>query len=448
LVGLRQVGFLVIHFDGAPGDDLDAILVRQQHHRAGTTPGRNHQLLAEVALLKEELRIKDSRLRRIPASQRPHYAPIERLAILALKASRAWSQAQAARAFLVTDATIGSWLARVDEQGPDALLKLPLPVNRFPDFVAALVRELKTLCPTLGRRRIAQTLAKAGLHVAPTTIRRMLQCDTTTPPSKPTPRAPTAPSDVRVKPDSTQPSSDSTKPSATTSRTVTAKYPHHVWNLDLTFVPTALGLWLPWLPFAMLQRWPFCHCVLGIVDHFSRKCLLAKSFPNAPTTLQVTDTLEVTIVITGQAPRYLVSDRGAQFREQYELWCRSTRIQPRFGAIGKHGSIALTERFILSLKTECISRIVVPLGFERFQTELLNYVFWYNEHRPHQSLDGRTPNEVCAGAKLPRDGPMYELRPGMRASDSSFKRVTNLRLVVSHFQNQPHLPIVSLQNAA
>ncbi|MGC4065033.1 MAG: hypothetical protein QM784_10400 [Polyangiaceae bacterium] len=108
----------------------------------------NQQLHVEVAMLREELRIKDARLLRIPASQRPHYAPTERLAILALKTSRAWSHAQAARAFLVTDATIASWLARVDEHGTDALVKLQHPVNRFPEFVAALARELKTLCPT------------------------------------------------------------------------------------------------------------------------------------------------------------------------------------------------------------------------------------------------------------------------------------------------------------
>ncbi|MGC4065030.1 MAG: hypothetical protein QM784_10385 [Polyangiaceae bacterium] len=104
--------------------------------------------------------------------------------------------------------------------------------------------------------------------------------------------------------------------------------------------------------FAVLQRWLFCHCILAIVEHFSRKCLLAQSFPTAPTTLQVTDTLDVAVAVTGQAPKYLGSDRSAQFREQNELWFLASRIRPRFGAIGKHGAIALTERFILSLKTE------------------------------------------------------------------------------------------------
>jgi hypothetical protein len=42
---------------------------------------------------------------------------------------------QTANAFLVTVATISSWMKRVDEQGPNALVQLREPVNKFPDFV-------------------------------------------------------------------------------------------------------------------------------------------------------------------------------------------------------------------------------------------------------------------------------------------------------------------------
>ena len=46
---------------------------------------------------------------------------------------------EVAKAFLVTAATVASWLRRVDEQGPKALLQLRTPVNRFPDFVRYVV---------------------------------------------------------------------------------------------------------------------------------------------------------------------------------------------------------------------------------------------------------------------------------------------------------------------
>ncbi len=51
----------------------------------------------EIALLQEELRIKDARMERVPAHRRPHYVPLERMAILELRAARGWSARQIVR---------------------------------------------------------------------------------------------------------------------------------------------------------------------------------------------------------------------------------------------------------------------------------------------------------------------------------------------------------------
>jgi hypothetical protein len=75
----------------------------------------NDRLRQELALLHEEMRIKDARMLRIPAQRRPHYPPMERLAILELPAARGWSRSQTARRLLVTPATVCSWMGRLDE---------------------------------------------------------------------------------------------------------------------------------------------------------------------------------------------------------------------------------------------------------------------------------------------------------------------------------------------
>src|SRR5881628_1834981 len=90
-----------------------------------------------------------------------------------LRAARAWSLAKTAEHFLVTIATIASWTGRLNEEGADALVRMREPVNRYPDFVAYLVRRLKVLCPTMGKVRIANVLCRAGLHLGSTTVRRM-----------------------------------------------------------------------------------------------------------------------------------------------------------------------------------------------------------------------------------------------------------------------------------
>ncbi len=111
--------------------------------------GEVDRLRTEIALLKEELEIKDARWGRVPARRRPHYGPVQRMRILELRAARGWSTAQAARHFLVTEDTIASWIRRVDEGGERALVRIEEPVNRFPDFVRYLVRSLKLMCPRL-----------------------------------------------------------------------------------------------------------------------------------------------------------------------------------------------------------------------------------------------------------------------------------------------------------
>lgn len=66
-------------------------------------------------------------------------------------------------------------------------MRLPRPVNKFPELVSYLVERLKVLCPTMGKRKIAQTLARAGLHLGATTVARML-AEKPTPPATQVPK--------------------------------------------------------------------------------------------------------------------------------------------------------------------------------------------------------------------------------------------------------------------
>ena len=86
--------------------------------------GENDRLSHELALLREELRIKNARMARVPPHRRPHYTPLERMAILELRAARGWSARQAAGRFHVSMTTLASWKARIDEDGANALLQV------------------------------------------------------------------------------------------------------------------------------------------------------------------------------------------------------------------------------------------------------------------------------------------------------------------------------------
>jgi len=390
----------------------------------------NDRLRREVSLLNEELRIKDARMERIPPQRRPHYPPMERLAILELRAARGWSLAQTARRLLVTPLTVTSWTKRLDDEGAAGLIQLREPVNRFPEFVRYVVRELKVHCPSLGSRRIARLFARAGLHLGATTVRRMLQ---------PAPkRAPVA---FR----------------RSTPRIVTAKRPNHVWHADLTTVPTSLGYGTSWLPFALPLRWPFCWWIAVAVDHFSRRIMGAAIFKSEPSASDLTSFLGRVCGRRRCWPAHLITDHGTQFTaDTFRLWCRRRGIRQRFGAVGKYGSIAVIERFIRSVKNECTRAILVPFSTAVFEREIHHYVLWFNENRPHERFGARTPDEIYFGRMPAARKPRYEPRSCWPRRSPCAKPHALIRgrpgavveLRVGYRAGRKHLPLVTLKRVA
>ena len=392
----------------------------------------------ENALLQEVDRIKDARMEQLPPHRRPHYPPAQRMAILQVKATRGWNLKQTARRFLVTPETIRSWLDRVDEQGPDALVQLREPVNKFPQYVRYTAQQLKAICPMLGKVKISQILVRAGLHLGPTTVGRMLK-------EKPAPR----------------PALDQAKEKAQTNqekkRVVTSKYPNHLWQIDLTTASIGPGFWTTWIPFSLPQCWPFAWWIGLIMDHYSRRIMGITLFTREPTSRQVRAFLGRTISTAGATPRHLVCDHGPQFFcAAFKSWCRRKGIRPRFGAIGQHGSIAVIERLILTLKQSIAWLTLVPLRRQAFQRELTELGSWYNTHRPHMTLGGRTPEEVYRHLRPENRQPRFEPRAHWPRPSPCAKPVAlvqgkpGVRLVcqITFQAKRRHLPVVTLKPAA
>ena len=101
----------------------------------------------------------------------------------------------------------------------------------------------------------------------------------------------------------------------------------------------------------------------------------------------------------GRVPKYKVSDQGSEFGEEYLEWCDDHDVRARFGAVGRHGSIAVEERFIRTLKEEGLAHEIVSLRHTAFCASLARLEDWYNEVRPHSSLRGATPDEVFHGRR-------------------------------------------------
>jgi transposase InsO family protein len=226
--------------------------------------------------------------------------------------------------------------------------------------------------------------------------------------------------------------------------------------VDLAVVPTG-GLWSSWLPFALPQCWPFAWWVGIVIDHFSRRVMGVTAFKNQPICETACGFLGRTVATAKKAPKYFVCDRGGQFDcAGFRKWCKRKGVKPpRYGAIGKHGSIAVVERAILTIKGLLSCLLLLPYRREAFLRELTRITEWYNDSRPHTWLGGKTPNEVYMGhfpasrrprfeprSRWPRGSPCAKPWALVRGSPS-----VKLTLEVSFHAGRKHLPVVTLKRA-
>ncbi len=154
----------------------------------------------------------------------------------------------------------------------------------------------------MGKLKIAETLCRAGLHLGITTIRRILK------------------EDPRPDPGSAAPCTGVS----------TAKRPNHVWHVDLTAVATSIGLWAPWLPFALPQRGPFCWWVAVVIDHYSRHVMGFAILRNDPTSVSIQSLLESAIVNASASPKYIICDIATRGRlmKLFPHGCREPPVPP------------------------------------------------------------------------------------------------------------------------
>ena len=143
------------------------------------------------------------------------------------------------------------------------------------------------------------------------------------------------------------------------------------------------------------QAWclDFCHerlengrhaRILGVLDCFTRECLLLKAAPSFPA-FQVEKVVEWQCLVHGK-PEAIVSDNGPEFRAMKLPEGVSNRfIQP-----GKPWQNGYIESFFGKLRDELLSCELFVRGSE-LQAALNDFQEHYNNLRPHLGLGGMTP---------------------------------------------------------
>ena len=104
-------------------------------------------------------------------------------------------------------------------------------------------------------------------------------------------------------------------------------------------------------------------------------------------------------------PKHIISDQAHVFTgEVFAGRLGKYNFKPRLGAIGKHGSFAVTERANKILKYEWLKQIAIIKSIDHL-TELCNeFKIWYNRWQPHMTPDGLRPNNVYYNNKPEKPG--------------------------------------------
>lgn len=152
--------------------------------------------------------------------------------------------------------------------------------------------------------------------------------------------------------------------------------PNQVWCTDITYIPMRKG---------------FVYLV-GVMDWYSRK-ILSWRISNTLDTKFCIDALEEALMRCGK-PEIFNSDQGCQFtsNEFTEILIKND-IKISMDGKGRAIDNVFIERFWKSLKYE----EVYLKAYETVKEAVLNigeYIWDYNNDRPHTALDDKTPEEV------------------------------------------------------
>jgi transposase InsO family protein len=326
--------------------------------------GRVAKLEARVLALEDAVAFRDARvevLEKRLGEGRPRrpYPLMERLRILWLIDYYQIPKRRVKDTFGVARSTVHRWLKGFQEGKVGGRRPAAEPVNKTPREIAELIWDMFRQNPMWGRHRLAMTVWALGVFISATTVRDIL---------------------LRPKPEASSPAPAQAERPAK-PREIVARYPNHVWSVDRTRV-MRWGVWPTW--------------VLVAIDHFSRAAVAVAPL-EGPNAGWAVDLLEEAFLCHGP-PKHLISDQegvftGDAFAELLSDW----DVKHRLGAVGKHGSIAVTERLIWTLKHEWLARVVLIRGLDHLGQVLADFQKYYNECRPHQRLGGALPATVYRG---------------------------------------------------
>jgi transposase InsO family protein len=102
-------------------------------------------------------------------------------------------------------------------------------------------------------------------------------------------------------------------------------------------------------------------------------------------------------VLTDNGPEFGTKESGSKEDHPFERFLIEMGIRHRYTRPYRPQTNGKAERFWRSIEEDLLQDYVFE-SVEELEDELLKYIIYYNEHRPHQGINGKTPqqlNDIC-----------------------------------------------------
>ena len=105
----------------------------------------------------------------------------------------------------------------------------------------------------------------------------------------------------------------------------------------------------------------------------------------------------------GRGPRYLIRDRDRKYAARFSAMAASSGIQELKTPYRAPRANGICERFIGSLRRECLDHILFHDG-RHVQRVVREYIAYFNQERPHQGIGQRIPEQSDLPNSKPTSG--------------------------------------------
>jgi transposase InsO family protein len=198
--------------------------------------------------------------------------------------------------------------------------------------------------------------------------------------------------------------------------------PNCVWHIDL------ISLRFLWFRFT----------AAALLDGFSRRLLQLHLYGRTPCQRDMAVLVRRAAREYG-TPQFLISDHGTQFRKRFHAAMALLNIRHVKGRVRAPYLNGKLERAFRTYREWW--RLLLPgLSRRHLQRRLDDYRVWYNQHRPHSALNGRTPDEAWMQRCLPQPVALRQRDPARPV----------IAIHRQHCGGDPHLPVlhITLRRAA